>query len=75
MKRKLDERDVPVVDAPLNSAIPAPTFESLGLDPRILQAVSALKFSRPTRVQAEAIPLALAGKDILGWSKIKILTL
>ncbi|SPO38844.1 related to ATP dependent RNA helicase of the DEAD-box family [Pseudozyma flocculosa] len=35
------------------------------LDPRILRSLAALGFGSPTPVQKEAIPLALAGKDIL----------
>lgn len=42
------------------------TFESLGLDARLLQGVAKLGFAHPTLVQAKAIPLALEGKDILG---------
>lgn len=42
------------------------TFTTMGLDPRILQAIVKLKFASPTLVQEKAIPLALEGKDILG---------
>ena len=72
MKRKLNENDVPQeVSAELSevssTASPAiSSFSNLGLDPRLLQAVTKQKFSAPTSVQAQAIPLALAGKDILG---------
>ena len=41
------------------------TFEALGLDDRLLKAVSVLRFSAPTLVQAKSIPLALEGKDVL----------
>lgn len=46
-----------------------PTFPSLGLDPRLLQAIAKLGFAQPTPVQAKAIPLALEGKDILARAK------
>ncbi|CAG8630858.1 11474_t:CDS:10, partial [Dentiscutata erythropus] len=39
------------------------------LDPRISRALSKLNFHKPTLIQAEAIPLALAGKDILARAK------
>jgi len=75
MKRKLNEHDVPeeVTEASQEEVKPVTTkatadFASLGLDPRLLQAVTKEKFSAPTPVQAQAIPLALAGKDILGMS-------
>ena len=41
-------------------------FDSLGLPPALMGALQYLKFTTPTPIQAEAIPLALAGKDILG---------
>jgi len=70
MKRKLNENDVPeevpVEEAPV-AAIAIPTaFTDLGLDPRLLQAVTKEKFAEPTPVQAKAIPLALEGRDVLG---------
>lgn len=66
MKRKLDENDVPTSTEMTESKKPARHFEDFGLDPRLLQALTSQKFSKPTLVQAEAIPLALSGKDILG---------
>jgi ATP-dependent RNA helicase DDX56/DBP9 len=70
MKRKLDENDVPSPEAPDTKDHPVPDntedFESLSLDPRLRQALVKEKFSKPTPVQAKAIPLALEGKDILG---------
>lgn len=42
------------------------TFTSIAqLDTRILRALADQAFVKPTLVQAEAIPLALEGKDIL----------
>jgi ATP-dependent RNA helicase DDX56/DBP9 len=61
MKRKHDDPDG---DAAMADA--ETSFESLGLDPRLLQGVAKLGFANPTLVQAKAIPLALEGKDILG---------
>ncbi|KAK2875214.1 ATP-dependent DNA/RNA helicase [Arthroderma sp. PD_2] len=69
MKRKLDENDVPTSADLAESKKPAKNFEDLGLDPRLLQALTLQKFSKPTLVQAEAIPLALNGKDILARAK------
>ena len=54
----------------VDKANPTPaSFDSLGLDPRLLQAVVHQKFPAPTPVQAHTIPLALQGKDILARSK------
>ncbi|HEY4441013.1 MAG TPA: DEAD/DEAH box helicase, partial [Candidatus Elarobacter sp.] len=42
-----------------------PNFDSLGLSPALLRAVTALGYTTPTPVQAGAIPAALAGRDVL----------
>ncbi|WP_034994140.1 DEAD/DEAH box helicase [Beijerinckia mobilis] len=42
------------------------TFNELGLSEKVLQAVAATGYTSPTPIQAEAIPHALAGRDILG---------
>ena len=72
MKRKLDADDVPVpVQSNGSDSKPSDrqnhkSFQSFGLDSRLLQAVAQEGFSKPTPVQAQAIPPALEGKDILG---------
>jgi ATP-dependent RNA helicase DeaD len=43
-----------------------PGFAALGLDPRLVDALAALGYEEPTPVQREAIPLLLAGRDVLG---------
>ncbi len=42
------------------------SFETLSLCPAVLKAVRAENYLTPTPIQAKAIPLALAGRDILG---------
>ncbi len=42
------------------------TFRELGLSEKILQAVEASGYTEPTPIQAKAIPVALAGRDVLG---------
>ena len=42
------------------------TFDSLGLSPKVLSAVTDAGYSVPTPIQAGSIPHALQGKDILG---------
>lgn len=74
MKRKLDENDRPSVPHSEGAEKATPTekefsFTELGLDPRLLQAVAKLKFEKPTLVQRKAIPLALAGQDVLCKAK------
>ncbi|MBI1217705.1 MAG: DEAD/DEAH box helicase [Rhodobacteraceae bacterium] len=41
-------------------------FSDLALDPRVLQAVADAGYETPTPIQAQAIPHALEGKDVLG---------
>ncbi|KAJ1987987.1 ATP-dependent DNA/RNA helicase, partial [Coemansia thaxteri] len=45
------------------------TFLALDLDDRLLRALGHMKLVHPTLVQAKAIPLALAGKDVLARAK------
>jgi len=41
-------------------------FSDLNLDPRVLQAVQDAGYETPTPIQAQAIPYALEGRDVLG---------
>ena len=45
------------------------SFEALGLLEPLCQAASALGWKRPSRIQAEAIPVALAGNDVIGLAE------
>ena len=42
------------------------TFDELGLDPRILEAVTASGYTTPTPIQEQGIPAVLGGKDVTG---------
>ena len=44
-------------------------FGDFGLDPRLLDAVTALGFDTPTAVQEQAIPPLLEGKDVIGRAR------
>ena len=41
-------------------------FSDLALDPRVLQAIAEAGYETPTPIQAQAIPEALTGRDVLG---------
>lgn len=41
------------------------SFNSLGLDAKILQALNELHFTKPTAIQNKVIPSIISGKDIL----------
>jgi superfamily II DNA/RNA helicase len=42
------------------------TFNTLGLSPEIVRAVADAGYDTPTPIQEQAIPVALAGRDVLG---------
>ena len=45
------------------------SFDALGLTPELLRAVADQGYTEPTPVQREAIPLVLAGRDILAGAQ------
>jgi ATP-dependent RNA helicase RhlE len=45
------------------------SFSTLGLAPELLRAVSAQGYTDPTPVQRQAIPLVLAGRDLLAGAQ------
>lgn len=45
------------------------TFADLGLLPEILRAIADVGYVEPTPIQAQAIPLVLAGHDLLGGAQ------
>ena len=44
-------------------------FENLGLGPDILKAIADAGYTDPTPIQAQAIPIVLQGRDILGCAQ------
>jgi superfamily II DNA/RNA helicase len=45
------------------------SFSTLGLSPKVLEALADIGFTTPTAIQAEAIPHALARRDVLGLAQ------
>ena len=45
------------------------TFDDLGLAPALLKAVHETGYTTPTPIQAQAIPLVMAGTDLLGGAQ------
>ena len=45
------------------------TFADLGLKAEVLQAVQDAGYTHPTPIQAQAIPLALEGRDLIGLAQ------
>ncbi len=59
--------EAPKMEAAAPMEAPAmANFDSLDLPEVLRQALAHMQFTTPTPIQAAAIPLALAGKDILG---------
>ena len=52
--------------APNNAPDLADGFASLGLRPAVIATLTVLGYEEPTPIQREAIPLLLAGRDVLG---------
>ncbi|WMD18342.1 DEAD/DEAH box helicase [Achromobacter seleniivolatilans] len=45
---------------------PAPTFTDFGLHPLLLQSIAETGYTVPTPIQAQAIPVVVAGRDVMG---------
>lgn len=50
-------------------SVALPTFESLGVTKVLCDAAAAMGWKTASRIQAEALPQALAGKDIIGLAE------
>ena len=67
----------PVRPLPAKAAAPAPTrpvnlpeaFTALGLLPKLVRALGDEGYEHPTPIQAQAIPAALEGKDVLACAQ------
>src|SRR3989344_6031234 len=42
------------------------SFDGLGIAPKLLEILDALRFTAPTPIQYKSIPVAIEGKDIIG---------
>ena len=51
---------------PVAAEQPAPLFNTLPLDPKLLRAVIDSGYTSMTPIQAKAIPIVLAGRDVMG---------
>ena len=78
--RNSSRRERPVDDGPSRTGnltttnilppVEAPTgFADLGVPPRIDEGVAAAGFATPFAIQTEAVPVAMAGRDVCGRAK------
>ena len=63
-----DAASMPMAAAPA-AIVPEITFADLGLAPELLRAVLDEGYTKPTPIQAQAIPLVISGKDIMGGAQ------
>lgn len=74
-KQPVPSRDFPEMrndePPPESTLVPVSekTFAELGIIDSLCEACAELKFTRPTRIQAEAIPHALEGRDLIGLAE------
>lgn len=45
------------------------SFEGFGLNPALMQSLTRMDYTTPTPIQAQAIPIALEGHDIMGTAQ------
>ena len=57
----------PAEEAPAEET--QPLFTDLGLDGRVLAALTEIGYEKPSPIQAETIPLLLAGRDVVGLAQ------
>ena len=55
----------------LGDDVPRPieTFDQSSLPPLLLKEVTKLGYEKPTSIQAQALPIALSGRDMIGLAK------
>jgi len=62
----VSETSEAAVEAP---EAPVPPFSELGLSEDVLRGVTEAGYERPTKIQAQAIPVILSGRDVIGSSQ------
>ena len=55
--------------AALGALMHATSFAELGLLPELLRAVDEAGYTTPTPIQVQAIPVILAGRDVMGGAQ------
>lgn len=48
---------------------PVTSFAHFGFDESLLKVIRKLEYTQPTPIQAQAVPIALSGRDIIGIAK------
>jgi ATP-dependent RNA helicase RhlE len=66
MSTETDESEQEVAQ---DAGIESTTFEQLGLSEELMKAVRDAGYTTPTPIQAQAIPLVLKGRDVMGLAQ------
>ncbi len=45
------------------------SFEELGVCPEVCEAIKAMGYKNPTKIQAESLPYTLKGRDMIGLAE------
>ena len=45
------------------------SFEEIGVCPEICEAIKAMGYKHPTKIQAESLPYTLKGRDMIGLAE------
>lgn len=71
IKKRMIEEEIHVSSSVSGEVLPRPlqSFEQTAFDGIIIQEMTRLGYNKPTAIQAQAIPLILQGRDVLGLAK------
>ncbi|XP_028768863.1 ATP-dependent RNA helicase DBP2 isoform X1 [Neltuma alba] len=61
--------DVSVASDSLPAPAPIESFSDMCLNPSIMKDIAYHEYTRPTSIQAQAMPIALSGRDLLGCAE------
>jgi ATP-dependent RNA helicase DDX3X len=63
--------DIPVETSCRDVPNPATNFEELNLPGPLMENIRRCKFSKPTPVQRYAIPIGIAGRDLMACAQVR----
>lgn len=63
------ERFIDIIESQKTSKNPLETFEELGLNPWLIDALKAMSIKFPSEIQKACIPSILKGRDCIGGAK------
>ena len=52
-----------------DAARPSVSFVHFGFDQHLLSVIRKSEYTKPTSIQAQAVPIAMSGRDVIGIAK------